>query len=50
MVAMVSMMLSKLLLLHPPHSDVARQQYCKLFNLLGGSECTKWEGLLQAIM
>ena len=49
---MAAMTLNKLLLLHPPHSSVARQQYCKLFDLLGGSysEYRKWEGLVQGIM
>ena len=48
---MVAMTLSKLLLLHPPHCDVARQQYYKLFDLLGASCCNykKWEGLVHGI-
>ena len=50
---MVLMTLNKLLLLHPPHGGVARQQYYKLFDLLTGdySKCEyrKWEGLLQGI-
>ena len=46
------MTLTKLLLLHPPHGGVARQQYHKLFDLLSDSksEYRKWEGLFQGIM
>ena len=49
---MVAMTMSKLLLLHPPHGDVARQQYCKLFDLLGASYSgyKQWEGLVNGIM
>ena len=49
---MVSVTLTKLLLLHPPHGDVARQQYHKLFDLMIGdtkSGYRKWEGLFLGI-